>query len=253
MNIINIVNGIIQNNIDNSITCTSKKNNINISINNNIEFCLYVENKDSIEKININVDKNLDTRIFLVLKGENKLDIEITINENCKLLLNKFTDAKDLDENININLNGINSGIEYYHSCSGNIKENLNIYHNFKNTNSIIKNYGISNNETQEFNIIEKVGKGKTNCKLSQKSKIINLGDNKSTIRPILLIDEKEVNAFHSSVISPINKSDLFYLMSRGITEENSVRLLTNGFLINNLNLNENEKHLLYEKYIFRR
>ena len=254
MNILNIVNGIIENNIDSSITCTNnKKKNIKIGINNNIDFCLYVENKDSIEKININVDKSLDVRIFLILKIENKLDIEINVLENSKLLLNKFTHAKDLEEDINVYLKGINSEIEYYHSCLGNIKENLNIYHESKKTNSIVKNYGISNNEIQEFNITEKVEKGKTNCKLSQKSKIINLGNNKSTIRPILLIDEKEVSAFHSSVISPINKSDLFYLMSRGITEENSIRLLTNGFLINNLNLKENEKHLLYEKYIFRR
>jgi len=253
MNIINIVNGIIEENINNSITCTNKKNNIHINIKEDTELCLYIENENSIDKFSISVDKNLSVRIFLILKIDNKLNIEINIEENSKLLLNKFTNAKDLEEEIDVYLKGINSEIEYYHSCLGNIKENLNIYHNSKNTNSIVKNYGISNNEIQEFNITEKVPKGKTNCKLSQKSKIINLGDNKSTIRPILLIDEKEVTAFHSSVISPINKSDLFYLMSRGITQENSVRLLTNGFLINNLNLKDNEKHLLFEKYIFRR
>lgn len=253
MNIINIVNGIIEKNINSSIICTNKKNITHINIKEDTELCLYIENENSIDKVNISVAKNTVARIFLILKVDNKLNIEIDIEENSKLLLNKFTNAKNLEEEIDIYLKGINSEIEYYHSCLGSIKENLNIYHNNKNTNSIVKNYGISNNEIQEFNITEKVPKGKTNCKLSQKSKIINLGDNKSTIRPILLIDEKDVNAFHSSVISPVNKSDLFYLMSRGITKDNSIRLLTNGFLINNLNLKENEKHLLYEKYIFRR
>lgn len=253
MNIINIVNGVIEKNIDNYITCTKKNDNTYINIKNNIEFCLYVENENCEDTINITINKNLSVRIFLIMTINNNLNINIDIFENSKLLLNRFTNAKSLDETININLKKINSTLEYYHSCLGDIKEKLSIYHDSRNTNSIVKTYGISNNNIQEFNIIEKVSKGNINCKLSQKSKIINLGNNNSTIRPILLIDEKEVTAFHSSVISPINKNDLFYLMSRGIKEDDSIRLLTNGFLINNLNLNNEEKHLLFEKYIFRR
>ena len=174
MNIINIVNGVIENNIDTSIICAKKKDNIIIDVKDNTEFCIYVENEISVDRININIDKNLDSRIFLILKTQNKLNIVINILENSKVLLNKFTDAMNLEENVDVYLEGINSEILYYHSCSGNIKENLNIYHNNKNTNSTVRNYGISNNETQEFNIVEKVEKGKTNCKLSQKSKIIN-------------------------------------------------------------------------------
>ncbi|MBE6152855.1 MAG: SufD family Fe-S cluster assembly protein [Firmicutes bacterium] len=253
MNILNIVDGIIEDKTNNSITCTNKNNKLHINIKKDIEFCICFENNKLIDGININIDENSSVRIFLILNARNKLNIKINIQKNSNLLLNKFISTEKLEENININLNGINSQIEYYHSCLGNIKEDLNIYHNSKKTNSLVKNYGITNNETQEFNITEIVPKGMTECKLSQKSKIINLGINSSTIRPILLIDEKEVNAIHSSVISPINKSDVFYLMSRGITEENSIRLLTNGFLINNLNLKEKEKHLLFEKYIFRR
>lgn len=253
MNIINIVNGIIEKDINSSITCTNKNNKTCVNIKDDIELCLYVENQKTNDIINVTVNKNINVRIFLMLKVDNKLNLQVDVEENSKLLLNKFTSTKYLEEEINVYLKGLNSKIEYYHSCLGNIKEDLNIYHNSKNTDSVVRTYGISNNEIQEFNITEQVPKGKTNCNLSQKSKIINLGMNKSTIRPILLIEEKEVTAFHSSVISPINKSDLFYLMSRGITEDNSIRLLTNGFLVNNLNLKDDEKHLLFEKYIFRR
>ena len=253
MNIINIVNGTIEKNIEDTITCNNNYNNIVINVKNDNSLCINIQNQNIKNKLEINIEKNSNVKIFLMTNIEDNFSAKINIQKDSKLLLNRFTNSKNLIENFDINLNGTQSNIEYYHSCLGNIKEALNIYHNESSTNSNVNTHAVSNNTNMEFNIIEKVPNKKVNCKLSQKSKIINLKDNKSTIRPILLVDEKETSAFHSSTISPINKSDLLYLMSRGISEEESVKLLTNGFLINNLKIDKEEKHLLFEKYIFRR
>ena len=254
MNIINIVNEKIKTHIDDTILVKNKKNNLDIIVNKDTLFCLDLENKNIKSNINITINDNINTRIFIMSNLENvSLNMNVNINQNSNLLINHYTKNNNLEENVNIYLNKQYSNIEYNYSCLGNTKKVLNIEHNAQNTNSSVKTYGISNNDKQEFIITENVPKGIINCKLSQSSKIINLGNNKSTIKPILLIEEKEVNASHSSVISPINQDDLFYLMSRGIDENNSIKLLTTGFLVNNLNLTEKEKHLLYDKYIFRR
>ena len=254
MNIINIVNSHIETNINDSILFKNKKNNFEIIVTDNRTLCINLENKHTYYNINIIIKENINSKLFIMNKLENtNLNININIKENSNLIFNNYAVNNNLEEKVNVNLDGINSNIEYNYSCLGNTKKDLNIFHNFKNTNSVVKTHGFSNMEKQEFIITENVPKGITGCKLAQSIKIINLGDNNSTIKPILLIAEQEVSASHSSVISPISAEDLFYLMSRGIKKKDSINLLTTGFLVNNLNLTEDEKHLLFDMYIFRR
>ncbi|MBQ7140041.1 MAG: SufD family Fe-S cluster assembly protein [Bacilli bacterium] len=254
MNIINIVNNKISNSkINNKIKLKENKN-ICIDIIDNTKLYIEIDGINIKSNIDINIDENVNSRIFVFSNSiDSKININVNQNKNSNLILNSFYKNDDVKENTIINLNGYNSNIEYNYSCIGKTNKSLRINHYFSKTNSIVKNRSVSNNDEIEFEIIEYVPKGSIDCNLSQSSKIINLKENKCKIKPILLIDEKEVNASHSSVISPINDSDLLYLMSRGIDEHNSINLLVNGFLVNNLNLNEEEKHILFEKYIFRR
>ncbi len=235
MNILNIVDG--------------KELNNNLKIKNNkldleIKEDLYIK-LDSIKDFKINIKVKEDKRIFLISNIDNsKLEINIEINKNSNLIFNYYSKNKNAICNINIDLYE-NSKIEYYYSTIGTVTKNLTINHNDKNTTSIVRNHGISNNEKQEFNIIEKIYKNVSNSKLKQASKIINLGDNYSTIRPIMLISNDDTEATHSSIICPVNNDDMLYLMSRGISYNDSVKLLTYGFLVNNLELTEEEKKLL--------
>lgn len=251
MNIIRVDNNKIANSkINNDINL---KDNICIDILNNTN--LYIEINDSNKvdvKINIKKDKKLKLFNFSETSNSN-IKFYITQEENTELTFNSFYKNVNVEEETIIDLNGMNSNVEYNYSCLGNTKKYLKINHNFSNTNSIVKSHAVSKNDVIQFEIIEYVPKKSINCNLSQSSKIINLGDNKCLIKPILLIDEEEVKASHSSVITPISSEDLLYLMSRGINKDNSIRLLVNGFLINNLNLKEEEKHILYEKHVFRR
>lgn len=254
MNIINIVNNKISNSNLNDKIKLIEQENICIDIIDNTKLYIEIDGNNIKNNIDININKNINSRIFVFSNlVDSKINININQYENSNLMLNSFYKNNDVKENTIINLNGSNSNIEYNYSCIGESNKKLRINHYFDKTNSIVKNRSVSNGEEIEFEITEYVPKKSIDCNLSQSSKIINLKDNKCKIKPILLIDEKEVNASHSSVISPINENDLLYLMSRGIDEQNSINLLVNGFLVNNLNLNEEEKHILFEKYIFRR
>ena len=48
---------------------------------------------------------------------------------------------------------------------------------------------------------------------------------------PILLIDEDDVTAGHAASVGRVDPMQLFYLMSRGISQEEAERLVIHGFL----------------------
>ena len=78
---------------------------------------------------------------------------------------------------------------------------------------------------------------------MNQDTKVINMGDNKSTIRPNMYISEDDVEARHASVIGTLNEDELFYLMSRGIDYNNSVKLLVKGYIFSNLELDMDKRN----------
>ena len=59
------------------------------------------------------------------------------------------------------------------------------------------------------------------------------MDNGRSTILPILLIDNYDVDSNHAAYIGKFKDEVMFYMMSRGISREVAYRLLLNGFLIN--------------------
>ncbi len=48
---------------------------------------------------------------------------------------------------------------------------------------------------------------------------------------PILLIDEDDVTAGHAASVGRVDPVQLYYLMSRGISQQEAERLVIHGFL----------------------
>ncbi len=83
-----------------------------------------------------------------------------------------------------------------------------------------------------------------------QEGKITNLSfDCKSEVSPSLLIKENDVNASHGAAVGAYNPDELFYLMSRGLSLEESEKLITYGTLLPIIEKLEDEK--LIEKVKF--
>ncbi len=53
----------------------------------------------------------------------------------------------------------------------------------------------------------------------------------KGIAKPILKIDENDIEASHAAVVGRINEDHLFYLTSRGLTEAEAKELITLGYL----------------------
>jgi hypothetical protein len=257
MNILNIVNNkIIEPNISNIyINDYSKLGNIlkednllfiYIEKDSHLDLLFnYHDNKE--ENIIIYIDSNCSIKITELKQGQKSQGkIKYIIANDSHIIINKFCDIINITETTDIELNGINSGVDYYFSTISNAdkKYKLNIYHNKNNTKSNVCSHGVSLALSNlEFDINGYIKRGSSNAYLNQESKIMMLEDNKSIIRPNLYIDEDKVEAKHSSIVGKFNDQELFYLKSRGLDHKTAVNLLIKAFLLGRLNINDETRY----------
>ena len=75
-------------------------------------------------------------------------------------------------------------------------------------------------------------------CYLNQSTKIITLGDSNNKINPNMFTHDNSVTAIHASVIGNVNEEELFYLMSRGISYNEAIKIIIKGIILSNINPN---------------
>lgn len=79
---------------------------------------------------------------------------------------------------------------------------------------------------------IIKIKKGINQIEAFLKHSVLLIGKNSTAISiPELEIESNDVQASHSSAISQINSEELFYLMSRGLSYSQAVKLIIKSFL----------------------
>ena len=188
-------------------------------------------------KRNINVILEKDVCVNLVEIDENTSNsLMFTLKENSRLIFNKA--SKNGNDYIAVNLNGSNASLIINNSVINNKTSiyKFDIRHSGDNTSSNVKNHGINDsNEILELDVNLYVSNSAKNCITNQENKVINTSCGKSKILPNLIVDNDDINAMHSAFISDFDKEVLFYMQSRGLTEEESRNLLKEGFVIGNL------------------
>ena len=158
---------------------------------------------------------------------------EFNVKENEMLEIYHFVIDKSV--NTKINLEGKNSKVVYHLSIISN-KDNtckIDVNHVKSNTESKIICHGVNmQNESLEFNVTGLVPKNVSKCICNEDNEIINLKNGKSVIKPNLLIRNYDTFSNHAAYIGEFSKDKMFYLESRGISEENAIRLLMEGLLL---------------------
>ena len=217
---------------------------IEITENTNLEIEYNFKDSTKLETIII-VNENVNLQIYEKITGtQAKLRTKYYVKENAKVKTSKFNNIEEIKEYTIINLDGEKSKLEYNLKTIAINEENYDIltYHNKKETISKINPNAVAlENGKVKFNVSTFIPKGITGCDASQNNKIINLTDNECIINPNLYIDENDVTASHSAWIGTFKKEELFYLESRGISELEATKLLTKGFITNNLEITEEE------------
>ncbi len=104
--------------------------------------------------------------------------------------------------------------------------------HAAPDTTSIVVSKSISKNGGRSsYRGLVKVHPGATNVKTSIKCDALLLDENsRSDTYPTMEIDEKDVNIEHEATVSKVGEEQLFYLMSRGLNEEEATAMIVNGF-----------------------
>src|SRR3989338_6937698 len=107
------------------------------------------------------------------------------------------------------------------------------VYHLAKNTSSTIKMKSISaHGGITTYRGLVKVAKGATNSKVSAICDALIMDEaSKSNTIPVMDINEEKVEIAHEATVGRLSTEKIFYLMSRGLKEEEAVRLIVSGFI----------------------
>ena len=228
----------------------------NIGLNTRLDIDL--EDDASLNVINIS-NENLNNNF---LNFRQKINIgKNSILKNYSLDINENSNFKYSFKDINLEKN---SHLEYFILSKGSkfLKHDINCSLNSE-YGSVVLNGIIDLNEKKHHEIKTKINHNEENCKSYQLIKSV-LNDNSKGVyqgkiyvnskaqktdgyqlsRALLLNDEVEFNAkpeleiyaddvkcSHGSTSGNIDEDSIFYLMSRGLSYEQSKKLLTNGFL----------------------
>ena len=199
--------------------------------------------KDYKDFINIEIENSLKLFVFILFS-----DVKIKYKTSHDTVFNVFTVDSSLS--LDIDLYKDNLYFKYNYSTI-NINDNsyeININHFNSNITSKIINHGINAlNNKLSFIINTMVPKDIFNIKTSQDSKVILLGDNNVTIKPNLLIDNDDIEANHAAYIGKFKEDEIFYLMSRGLSRNDSINLLIKSFLLNSMDISYEERELILE------
>ncbi|MDY0295147.1 MAG: SufD family Fe-S cluster assembly protein [Acholeplasmataceae bacterium] len=237
----------------------------NIHYENPIKITVQDDNNETLEIV---VSENTSIKIILELVSQevtpNHYKFLLTAKQNAQvkyllvselsskkaLVEHYFTAARDakldliggfvsdvIDAKMHVELQGEGAEVKMRAVAvsSDENKQNIDvlIIHQAPHTIGDMTNIGIANKKGRiVLNGVEKIEKGMKQANAFQTLKGIITSDQAIVeVNPILLIDEYDVKAGHGATIGKIEENQLYYLMSRGLTQRESERLIINGFL----------------------
>lgn len=166
----------------------------------------------------------------------------IILKENQNIILPLLIFNEQLSRSYNISLTGTGAYasvlVIILGKCTNKINLDIKINHLKPNTKSEIIIKGIIKDSSYlSFNGLVKIPSGSINSQTWLSAQTLLLSSKaKSKIIPSLEISENNVKAGHEATTGQINNLELFYLMSRGLSEKKSKALIINGFISKILN-----------------
>ena len=193
------------------------------------------------EDNNLNFDIENETTLHLSIFSNSSIKngkIQANLGKNSKIIayFADFSEEKNkLD--VDINLNDENATCEWHLASLSANKDNkeiaVSIYHNHPLTFGRIDNYGVCKDEGRlVFSGISHILKGCHQSKSHQNAKIVVFDDKcVAKAKPVLKIDENDIEASHAATVGKVSDEHIFYLTSRGLNLEEAKMLITLGYL----------------------
>ena len=214
-----------------------------------------IEIKDNVVELDIQVKEltlNIKGNVLIqeICKKDNEeLKLTINIEPKSSLIYNRFILHNKANNSITINQDN-NSNMTFNYSMIATDKVELTVNSNLSgNDNETnIKIASVTENIgkviiTSTADVLPKI----ENNNLLESIKILLLNNEESICIPNLLVSSNEVEVNHAATISGIPQDYLFYLNSKGLSNEAATKLIKNGYLLNNLDINKNIKEQIME------
>lgn len=229
---------IIEKNGNFLLDLTSEKNPIiNVKKNVNITIDLLINEDTNLLTFFVQKYAKAMLRIFYKNSSE-KLEILANLDEFSSFDA-VFADFSRKNTSIKSNVilygDGANSSFKFATLAKENSikKYNISFDHIGNKTSSNLEGYLVCENEAfVSINGISHIEKNSIKSKANQKIKGILFDEkSKATANPILKIDCDDIEASHACSIGNLNENHIFYLMSRGISEDEARKLIVEGYL----------------------
>lgn len=219
--------------------CLGSDESLSFEVAQNKQVSVYLSNFEEVENMTFEVKEN--STLFLSMFAQkiiknSKFTANIGKNARIIVYFADFTVEKN-HLNASINLNDEEANCEWHLASLSSQKDDkqiaVSIYHNAPNTRGRIDNYGVcKENSTLVFSGISHIEKGCHQSTSHQNAKIVVFDDNcKAIAKPILKIDENDIEASHAAVVGKISDEHIFYLTSRGLSIDEARMLITLGYL----------------------
>ena len=200
---------------------------------------LYLFNIKEDNNIEFDVKDNTEFRLSIFAsKSLKNAKLRAKLGRNSKIIV-YFADFSEEKTKLDadINLNDENATCEWHLASLSSNKDNkeinVSIYHNHPMTFGRIDNYGVCKDEGRlVFAGISHILKGCHQSKSHQNAKIV-VFDNAciAKAKPVLKIDENDIEASHAATVGKVSDEHIFYLTSRGLNIEEAKMLITLGYL----------------------
>ena len=260
---------------------------INVDKDSDININSNLKTNYLVSEININLRENTNSNIIIRFDNEGYNNLKLNVNalensvSNITVINNLSKDSisfvsfeNDIKNSSDITINFIDLGgkirvSNYYSSLDNYSTNNLNNIHIGKSNDRIDMNYhmnmkGIKSNGNIEvtgalFDESYKTFKGVIDFKegssrsVGYENENTILFSNKSISRslPMLLCHEEDVNGTHSVSTGKIDENKLFYLMSKGLSKNESEKLIMYANfnkILNNISIKEEIIDLIEKK-----
>lgn len=209
---------------------------------------LYIEcTTDLALTLHLEIEKGVQCKCIL---WNNSNDSKLTLNVNqaadslLSLSLAEMSEKKSQTK-CRVHLKGENASVNMISAAIA--KEKLDFdyecIHHVAHTSSVMNNYAIVY-ENASYKLVDsgKIEKGAYGSESHQSTRVLTLSPHQtSSVTPLLLIDEDDVQASHACSIGTIDELSLYYLQSRGLTKQAALGLITIGYLMPVANLIEDE------------
>ena len=216
---------------------SNQKVSIEIEVNSNCDILL--NNIKDILELNININKDSNLTLSFLSEDEMK-DSNININiKNNASLTGYFADFSNKTLNFHCKVNLLEEGATCNYKVASLVAEDdrkvvdVSIDHVSPKTYGKFDCFGVCK-DGGKLTVLgtSHIFKGAVKSNAQQNCRIMVFDEaSDATAKPILKIDENDITASHGAVVGKINDEHMFYLTSRGLSEETAKELITLGYL----------------------